>query len=79
MPHYPTDFARSSIAVAAAHSSWRKLVLRISRVWLVLGLALLALAPSLIIERGPFGWWPYWLVLAPIVNLMAWRRGDRNR
>jgi hypothetical protein len=74
MPQYPTDFAYASTAVAAAPAPWRLLVLRASRIWLILGLLLLLLAPSLLVERGPLGWWPYWLVLAPLVNLVGWRR-----
>lgn len=74
MPAFPTDYSRRSIALAATTPGWRDLVLRASRLWLILGIALLLLVPTLATAHGPFGWWPFWLVVAPLTNLIAWTR-----
>lgn len=48
--------------------------IRIVQVWLLLGVVAIAVCPSLRGSNEWFGWLPFWLVVAPLVDWLILRR-----
>ena len=55
------------IRLAALHRQWA----RVLTVWLALGLAAVLLWPEARGQHAWIGWWPFWLVLAPLSSLLV--------
>jgi hypothetical protein len=66
----PTRTLRNAVPAAADMTPW---IIALS-CWLILGCVALACVPALRSSDPLFGWLPFWLVVAPAIDLAVLRR-----